>query len=313
MVKTILGTGFATMDTLWSTKQLPKADSFAHLNSEELVPGGSCGNMLVAYANLGGNAKQIAKIGDDEFGVTYKQTLEADGVDSSLLKIKKGGTTHHTYIVAAKNGEHCIFSNIGDCLLDLQPEEIDDNIFDGIDIFYSDLTPCKATLRLAELAKAKGIPIVMSLQCTPSFMSEIGIEVEDIKKALTYADLFISGRDTYYEITGITDDHVKATEAFYKEYKPKHGCICTAGSTGSVWVNEAETIIAKAYEVTAIDSTGAGDSFIGALIYSLYELEENYQEAINFASAVGAMKCTIWGPRIKKSAAEVKEFMKEYE
>lgn len=312
MVKTILGTGFATMDTLWSTRMLPKADSFAHLTSEELVPGGSCGNMLVAYANLGGNAKQIAKIGDDEFGKIYMKTLEEDGVDGSMLKIKKGGTTHHTYIVAAKNGEHCIFSNIGDCLLDLQPNEIEDDIFEGIDIFYSDLTPCKATLRLAELAKAKGIPIVMSLQCTPSFMADMGIEEADIEKALTYADLFISGRDTYYEISQINNDYVKATEAFYEKYKPKHGCICTAGSAGSVWVNSAETITAKPYKVTAVDSTGAGDSFIAAVIYALFELEENYSQSIDFASAVGAMKCTIWGPRIKKTAAEVKEFIKKH-
>lgn len=312
MVKTILGTGYATMDTLWSVKQLPKPDSFGHIESEELVPGGSCANMLVAYANLGGNAKQIAKIGDDEYGVIFKQTLEADGVDSSLLKIKKGGTTHHTYIVAAPNGEHCIFSNIGDCLLDLQPEEIPEDILDGVDIYYSDLAPCKATIKMAKMAKAKGIPVIICLQCTASFMAEMGIEVADIKEAISYADIFISGRDTYYEFTGIEDDYVKAVKAFYDEYKPSQGCICTAGSEGSVWVTDEETIVAKAYEVQAVDSTGAGDAFLGALIYSYFQLEESRQEAINFACAVGAIKCTLWGPRIKVKPEAVKSFMAKY-
>lgn len=311
MIKTILGMGTAAMDTLFVSKELPKADAFELLKNENLVPGGSCANMLVAYAGLGGVSKQIAKIGDDNFGVEFRKTLIADGVDDSLLIEKKGGTTLHTYIIAAENGQHCIFANAGDCLMQLEPEEITDDMLEGIDLFYTDLFPCKAAIKMAKMAKTKNIPIVVCLQCPPDFMSGLGVSMSEIKEILGYADLIISGRDGYYQLTE-EGDYIKAVQEVFMDYNPCYGCVCTAGSDGSVWVNEKGTIKANAYEVEAVDSTGAGDAFLGALIYGYFHQEYDCKKSIDFASAVGAMKCRIWGPRIKVTPDEVSAFMSEY-
>ncbi|MGI5824864.1 MAG: carbohydrate kinase family protein [Bacillota bacterium] len=311
MIKTILGMGTAAMDTLWEVAELPKADAFERLKSEKLVPGGSCANMLVTYAGLGGSSKQIAKIGDDNFGLEFKKTLAADGVDTDMLIVKKGGTTLHTYIAAAADGQHCIFSNMGDCLMQLEPEEITAGMLDGVDLFYADLFPCRAAVRMAELAKERSVPVVICLQCPPDFMESVGVEMAEIKDILKYADLIISGRDGYLQLTSEAD-YIKAVKAVYEQYKPVYGCVCTAGSDGSVWIDAKETVIGKAYEITAVDSTGAGDAFLGALLYSYFHKEENKQQAIDFAGAVGALKCTVWGPRIKVSPQEVCDFMGKY-
>ena len=309
MGKKILGMGTAAMDTLMGIEKLPRSDAFELLRSEQLVPGGSCANMLVTYAALGGESKQLAKIGDDRFGQAFRETLEEDGVDVSLLKVKSGGTTLHTYVMAAENGEHCIFANIGDCLMQLEPEEITENMLDGIDLFYGDLFPCRAAIRMAELAKKKKIPVAICLQCPPDFMAGVGVSLADIEEILSYADLIISGRDGYFQLTKETET-IAATQALYQIYQPRHGCVCTAGSEGAVWVTADQVLRAKAYAVQSIDSTGAGDAFFGGLLYSYFHQEESRQQALDFASALGAMKCTVWGPRIKTTPQKVREFIR---
>lgn len=60
-------------------------------------------------------------------------------------------------------------------------------------------------------------------------------------------------------------DYHQALKAVYDQYHPYFGAVCTAGDTGAIWIQENRTINAKAYAITPIDSTGAGDSFLGAL------------------------------------------------
>lgn len=311
MTKTILGMGTAAMDTLMGVHELPKADAFEYMKSEQLVPGGSCANMLVTYAALGGGSKQIAKIGDDKFGVEFKRTLAADGVDDSLLIVKPGGTTLHTYVIAAEDGQHCIFANIGDCLMQLEPEEITGDMLDGVDFFYTDFFPCRAAIRMVELAHERGITVIACMQCPPDFMISVGVAMEDILHMLKLADLIISGRDGYQQLTDEAD-YKAAVAAVYDQYKPTYGCVCTAGSDGAVWVNADGIMTGKAYEVEAVDSTGAGDAFLGALLYSYFEENADCVKALDFAGAVGAMKCTVWGPRIKVKPDDVRNFMAKY-
>ena len=81
MIKTVLGLGTATMDIVLQCAGLPKADGFEVIKKEQLYSGGSCANMLVTLAKLGVNARQIAKIGDDSLGKTFREDLIKDGVD----------------------------------------------------------------------------------------------------------------------------------------------------------------------------------------------------------------------------------------
>ena len=312
MIKKVLGMGASAMDTVISCPFLPKEDAFQVVEHEEILPGGSCANMLVALNALGTPAQLLAKIGDDERGQLFRKTLRADGIEDNLLLVKAGGTTLHTYIWAAADGQHCIFVNLGDSLMELQPEEIDEAVLDGIDLFYADFFPGAATAAMAQRCRQRGIPVVLCMQCTPSFMRMAGNTDEQINTALTLADLIISGRDGYCEWSGISD-YQQALAAVYRQYHPRFGAVCTAGSTGAIWLQEEQTFSAKAYSITPIDSTGAGDSFLGALIHAYFSEEKTPQEALNFASAVGAMKCLRFGPRIKVTPDEVLAFMAEHQ
>ena len=310
-VNTVLGMGASAMDTVIGCSSLPREDAFQVIEQEQVLPGGSCANMLAALAALGVRARLLAKIGDDERGRMFRTTLRQDGVEDGWLLEKAGGITLHTYIWAAATGNHCIFVNLGNALMDLQPEEIDESILDDVDLFYSDFFPGKATVKMAQLCRERKIPVVLCMQCTPSFMRKAGNTDAEIEAGLAMADLIISGRDSYQEHSGLQDPQ-QALTAVYEKYRPRFGAVCTAGDCGAIWLQEGQKLRSPAFPIVPVDSTGAGDSFLGGLIYSFFHEGQTPQESLDFAAAVGAMKCLRFGPRIKVNANEVKKFMQEH-
>ena len=308
MIKTILGLGTATMDVVLQCDSLPKADQFEIIRNEQVLSGGSCANMLVTLAKLGANARQIAKIGDDSFGRIFREDLIQAGVDVSLLMTVPGGQTMHTYIIAAGNGEHTIFANMGDCIMNLKAEEIVPAMLEGVDLFYTDMFPSRPAIAMAKLCKEKNIPVVFCLQCPVFFMNKIGVTIDDILEMITLADLFVSGRYGYNDLTNIAD-YEKAMEALYEKYPTPWGMICTAGENGAMWIDKEGIIVAEPYTIIPVDTTGAGDCFLGGLLYSRFVIGETKQQAMNFASATAAIKCTQPGPRIDAGVEMIREFM----
>ncbi len=308
MIRTVLGLGTAAMDVVLQCDSLPTADEFALIGSEQLLSGGSCANMLVTLAKLGLNARQIAKIGDDSFGQIYRKDLVNDGVDDRLLITVPAGQTMHTYIFAAANGEHTILANMGDCIMNLQAEEIRPEMLEGVDLFYTDMFPSPPAIALARLCRESSIPVIFCLQCPPEFMNSIGVTDGEILEMLSLTDLFIAGRSSYYSLTGIPD-YEEAMAALYHKYPLELGMICTAGDDGAAWLDNTEIINTKPFEIVPVDTTGAGDSFLGGLIYSYFASGQTKQKAMDFASAAAAIKCTQLGPRIKADVKMIEDFM----
>ena len=308
MNKVLLGMGSFAMDTRIVCPALPKEDSFALVSGEQVAPGGSCANMLVTFAGLGGVSRMIAKIGDDAAGTAFRDTLAKDGVDNTLLLVKPGGVSLHTYVMVTPEGAHSIFVNPGNSMMDLKPRELSPELLDGVDIIYSDLFPAAAAVAVAGMCRQKGIPVVICLQCPPSFMHALGVTDEEIAQAISLADLFISGREGYFELTGCADYREGAIEA-HRRFEPCAGVVCTAGAEGAYWLHKSGALSVPAMPVAAVDSTGAGDSFLGALLYSYYCLGESRLEALRFAAGAGALKCTVPGPRLKVPEGQLRAFV----
>jgi len=308
MKTTLLGMGSYAMDTSIVCSTLPKEDSFALVREERTLPGGSCANMLAAFAALGGKSRMLAKIGDDETGRMFSQTLSEDGVDNSLLFIKPEGTSMHTYVFRTPEGTHSILVNPGDSIMALSPDELNPDILEGVDLFYSDFMPGAATVAMITMCRERGIPVVLCMQCAPSFLHSLGVNDAEIAEAMSHADLFISGREGLRELTGIAD-YSQGTEAVYSKFRPSDGVICTAGSEGALWLDGTGALFVPALNVRTVDSTGAGDSFLGAFLFSYYHLRTARQDALEFAAGAGAMKCTIPGPRLHATEAELRSFI----
>lgn len=310
MSKKVLSLGAIAMDIVLNSHELPKDDGFAFIQHEEMLPGGSASNVSVACASLGMDAYQTGKIGDDEIGDQFRRTLVADHVDDQYVVTKKNGTTLHTYIITAPGGKHCIFANTGDTVCTLTSEELPDTIMDEMDIFYNDMFSPKAALWLAEKAKEQGKPVIYNMQCVPSFMEICGSSKEEIEQMMKMCTVFISGRAGYEELTGESDPY-KAMRIVQDKYHIEKGVILTAGGEGAYWYDGEHEYHAPAYKVEAVDTTGAGDCFIGGLLYAYFEAERDEAYALNFANATAAMKCTIAGPRSRATVQDVLNLMEK--
>lgn len=308
----VLSLGAVAMDIVLETQMLPQNDGFALIEAEKLVPGGSSSNVSVALQKMGAAVYQTGQIGDDNLGNVFAADLQANGVNTEYLAVKKGGTTLHTYIITAPKGKHCIFANLGNSVNNLNPEDLPDNVLDGITCFYTDMFSSRASLWLAKKARQKGIPVVYNMQCVPSFMAACGVSMEQLQEMLSLCTLFISGRDGYREMTG-ADDLELAMEKLKKEFGVEDGLICTAGDKGAYWLRGEEILTRKSFAVEPVDTTGAGDCFSAGIIFDFYCRHRLPEKALVFAAAVAALKCSTKGPRSIANLAMIEDFIHSHQ
>lgn len=309
----VLSLGAVAMDVVLASSGLPEDDGFSLVADEVLVPGGSASNVSVALHRLGVPVWQTGKIGDDHYGVLFREDLIRNGIHVEPLAVKPGGTTLHTYIITAPGGKHCIFANKGDCVFDLRPEELAGDVLDGFTCFYNDLFSPLAALWLADQARERGIPVVYNMQCAPSFMESCGVSRDQIQEMLSKAALVIGGADGFGEIVEASCPE-EAARAVYQRFQPSDGVICTCGAQGAVWYGPEGLTRSPAFPVAAVDSTGAGDTFCAGLIFARFCCgEENRGTALRFASAAAALKCTVPGPRSTANLEAVIDFLRRNE
>ncbi|WP_192902990.1 carbohydrate kinase family protein [Pelotomaculum propionicicum] len=309
--KIVIGQGAAAVDIVIQCQALPEEDGFGRIYKEQITSGGSGANVLVTIAQLGAPAALVAKLGEDEFGRQFRQELMADGVSTQYLLVKPGGATMHTYVFVAEHGKRSILVNSGDSFHTLAPEEVDDRILDDADVLYTDGCPAGVSVKLAKAAKARNIPVFVQIECPPSFMSPTSYSSGQINEVLSYADIICCGRDVYRELA-TADDYLFSLKDTYDKYKPAFGVICTAGEEGAIWHSRQDTLHCAAYAINPVDTTGAGDSFCGGMIYSFFLHNAGKKDSLAFASACAAIKCLSHGPRLRVSEAMVKDFMNKH-
>lgn len=303
VIRRILSLGTIAADTMLYVDKMPGEDGFGHIYSEKIVPGGSSANVAVAAKELGNTVLQSGKISDDSFGVIIKNNLEEEGIDIRYLVTEPGGESLHTYIVVDRTGEHFILANSGNRVMNLEKEEIPNQLFEDIDLFYTDLASPRAAVYIAGECHKRGIPVVYNLQNPPSL--DKGVTEEIIEKMLGYTSLFITGRTTICATTGLENSE-EAMKKFIGTHRLPDGCICTLGSEGADWFAE-ETYHCGICEVESVDTTGAGDVYIAGIMDSYYCKQKSKPESMKDAAAVAALKTMQPGPRFRMDQRKLEE------
>lgn len=299
----VWGLGTLAMDVLMKVDTLPKEDGFCMVLDNERQPGGSGTNVIVQLARLGAKCGYSGAVGDDGLGQEVIKSLEQEGINVQNMVVRKGGVTLHTDIVIDREGNKFIMLNMGDAFSSLKSEEGALNQICKSKVFYTDLLPPKAAVEVLKEAKKAGVTTVFNLQVGLGTMEGLGVSKDEILETLSYVDVFAPCREGLYALAG-TEDLDKCRD-YLRKYC--NGLLLfTLGSKGSVaYLKNEERCVVPCKEIKAVDTTGAGDSYIGSFIYSYCLKEKELEESMRFASACAAYTCTGMGARFSPKLEEI--------
>ena len=268
------------------------------------VPGGAPLNVAAAVAKLGGKSQMLTKLGQDGFGDAILNEVKPLGVDVSRISRTKEANTALAFVSLREDGERdfSFYRNPSADML-LSAEEICSEDFNERDILHFcsvsliDAPIKEAHRRAIEIAKEKGCLISFD----PNVRLPLWKQPEDCRKAilefLPLSNIVKISDEELEFITGIKDEKEALDSLLTGDIKV---IIYTKGTNGAEFITKERVIFSPSFKVSAQDTTGAGDSFIGSLLYqvaegeySLEELvtlsEEKVQEILTFSNATAAL------------------------
>ena len=292
-------------------------------NVFECNPGGAPANVLAALAKLGKNTAFIGKVGEDSFGYLLKDVLERCSISVEGLGFSKDVRTTLAFVSLSDNGDRsfAFYRNPGADMM-LNETEINYDIIEKTKVFHFGSVsmtnePSKtATLKAASSAKEKGGIVSYDPNLRILLWKNAEEARENILKGMIYADILKISDEELEFITGIRDLE-RGTEYLRDKYNITL-IFVTLGSEGCFYRAGEITGKSQGYKVNVVDTTGAGDSFLGAAIYKILELkkslkeltESELMEVVGFANAVGALVTTKKGAiSIMPDIEEIESFM----
>ncbi|MEH7304571.1 carbohydrate kinase family protein [Neobacillus drentensis] len=290
-------------------------------------PGGAPANVAVAVAKLGGNSYFAGKLGDDSFGHFLSGCLQDYKVDTEYLLFTKEAKTALAFVSLNESGERD-FEFYGSPSADMifSSEEVDESWFTGNEIFHfcsnslSYHVSRKATEKGIELAKQKGALISFD----PNIRFPFWTSNEDIRSTILPLLPFVDILKISEEELSFLFEENNETKSVEKLLNLGISFIVvTKGSLGCSYYTSSISNDISAPEVKTIDTTGAGDAFVGGLLYQLSLLgiqKDNIHEFISdrktldyilqFSNVCGAITTTARGAMTALPSVEsINEFL----
>ena len=271
MMKTILCIGEALIDFIPAQKGCALKDNAVF----ERACGGAPANVAAAAALLGAPAKMIAQLGNDAFGDYITEVLKGAGVDTSCILRTDKANTALAFVALQEDGnrDFMFYRNPSADML-LESSQIKDEWFSDCGILHFcsvDLidAPVKdAHRRAIALAKANGANISFD----PNIRLPLWDDEQECKKTvqefIDFADILKISDEELEFITGETDIEKAVPSLFARGVKM---IMFTRGKQGASIITPDFTVFADSVSVTVQDTTGAGDSIIGAFLFCLTE------------------------------------------
>ena len=306
----IIGLATLAMDVMLQVDALPGEDGFAVVTSNTYLPGGSGTNVIVQASRLGATCGFIGQVGDDGLGEDILKSLAVEGVDTSGMPVKAGGISLHTDIVVDKSGKKFILLNMGNTFLALEKSQVDMDYLKQAKIYYTDLLPGGPAIAGLKAAKAAGMKTAFNMQVGLEAMAGFGVSKALILDSLKDIDLFAPCRDGLFALCGTTD--LEGCRAYLRNWF-KGTLLITLGGQGSVAFDENDNRYDQPIiPIQAVDTTGAGDSYMGGMLYSYLLKKMPLPEAMYFSTACSAYTCLHLGARSGPTLEIVQAFMDEW-
>lgn len=278
-MKKVIVVGSISIDNTIFTSSLPGAGTTVSANSYMTNIGGKGANQACACHFLGGDVVFIGSIGKDNNGNTVKEFLKAQGLKCHLKESNE--PTGVAFIMLEEtSGENRILIVQGSNK-DLHKEDIDkyDDLFNEGDIL---LTQFENNPEVVQYIVKKAHEKKMTVIVNPAPVNKFD------ENYYQYVDFLIPNEHEIEQLTGIID---RNKACHYLLDKGVKNVVVTLGDKGSMLVNKDGVTNVAPHKVVAVDTTAAGDSFLGAFSYKL-STGAPVIEALNFASLASSFTVT---------------------
>ena len=276
----VLCVGFACYDLVFAVDHHPGPDEKVKAGAFFSCGGGTAANAAIAAAQMGSKTALASYLGSDIYGDQHLAELQAAGVETQLV-VRGPGATPISAIFVKPDGSRSIVNHRGS-VGELASDAVS---FGWVGPRVVILDGHQATLALAVVAwaHAQGVPTVLDADTVNWGNQEL----------VRRCTLVAASERFALEFTGAATP--EAGLAQLARLAP--AVVVTLGERGLIWQRGDERGALPAYTVDAVDTTGAGDTFHGALAAGLAQ-GLGWEELLRFASAAGALCCTRHGARL---------------
>lgn len=296
----ILCIGIPVRDLTFRVEAVPERGSKANASHLAEICGGNALNAAIAIARLGGRAAFAGPMGDagETSSGFILERMAAEGIETAHIVRMSGLATPVSAIMIDASGERTLTIYRDPALWTVKLPDADVLLADCQAVLVESRCGAFCT-DLCAAARRRGIPVIIGVDRAMALTDGL----------LTAASHLLFASEQVQETVGVADDGealmrlARLTPAFLA---------ATRGPRGTIWLNEAgELEETPAFPVEALDTLGAGDVFHGAFTHGLAEASD-VREALQFAAAAAALKCTRHGGGpAAPQRLEVEEFLQK--
>ncbi len=299
---TIVVAGSVNMDVVSVVEAFPQPGETVHARATSFHHGGKGANQAVAAAAAGASVDFIGAVGDDAFAEPLAAGLAGRGVGVEALA-RKPTTSGQAFITVNAAGQNCIILSAGanGQVTAAQVEAERARITKAGALLTQNEIPWEATFAAIRLAHQAGVRVIYN----PAPAAEPPSEVYPLLDTLILNEIEAATL-THRAVVTLADAAEAARELIGRGVRE---VIVTLGALGSLYLNaDGQQIETPIFLVTVVDTTGAGDTFIG--MYAVAATQMDAAEALRFASAASALCVTRPGAQESiPTRAEVEAFL----
>ena len=284
----ILVIGSINADLVLQVPRFPRPGETIKGSDLKTIPGGKGANQAVAAAKLGTRVAFVGRVGDDVYGDTLVNNLITFGIDTQYIKFDSTTSTGTAVIMINQSGENSIVISPGanGTLIDEDVHVAAPLIQSAKFLLLQFEIPMQTIITAAKLAKKNNVTVILNPAPATDFHPEL----------LSYVDILIPNETELKQITqlSIQDDNdiIKAARSLLT--KNLSAIIVTIGEKGSLLITDGKSQHFPAIKVKVVDTTAAGDSFIGGFAAALQK-GKVLEDAIRYANCAGALATTKLG------------------
>ena len=278
--------GSINLDIVTSVETIPRPGETVLASALDHFVGGKGANQAVAAARQGAPTHLIGRVGDDSAADQLTKAISAAGVHMGYVRVSPGQTSGQAFIAVAKSGENAITVALG-ANTDLCPDD-----FAGIALTPSDVVLSQLECPLPALAAffEQARPSTRILNAAPA--------MREASALFAQTDILVVNETELASYAGLASppnahDEIEAAAARIRE-RPDQVIIATLGKEGVLVMEGATSSFVPGRPVDAVDTTGAGDCFCGALAASLSR-GMALKDAVSWANSAAAVSVTRQG------------------